>query len=600
MTSRLIDNFKKMQAMAEIDRLILSGSNVEDIVRHALLLAGEDSARTCYVYLKEDGDEAAHGQLYEIVENVLNRKDLVLPMSAEDKSATSLLNALSRSIGRKCGEAFEIRVDSAKAGLLFVAEEALLAEAHRKTLSELADRISVAVTNSQRADTLYRQANYDALTGLINRQAFSDRLADRLESAIRGGDRGGLLFLDLDRFKQVNDTQGHLVGDELLREVADRLSRTLRSVDTVARLGGDEFAVIVSEFESDTELTVLCRRIISAINKPIITGNISHEVDVSIGVSIFPNDGQDTATLLMKADVAMYKAKEVSGSAFAFFDQSLNEATEKRALIEGRLRDALSSNKLRLHFQPKLNLKTGCVDSVEGLMRWEGEESEVYSPVDFVPVAEDTGLIHQFTEILVTDAAECLRVSHAEGFDIQRIAVNISTRQFAFEGFADSFLDAISRSSADAREFEIEVTESLFIDDAHRVSEELGKLKAAGIHIALDDFGTGFSSLNMLRSLPLDTLKIDRSFITQFTNSTEARTLVQKIVEIAKALNLSVVAEGVEEQAQVELLRSFGCDYIQGFVLSPALSVPDLVSYLKSHAELSAVRSARVLPLNFS
>ncbi|MCZ6642008.1 MAG: EAL domain-containing protein, partial [Gammaproteobacteria bacterium] len=290
-------------------------------------------------------------------------------------------------------------------------------------------------------------------------------------------------------------------------------------------------------------------------------------------------------SLLMKADVAMYKAKEKKGSTFTFFDQSLNDATEQRARIESRLRKAISEEILQVYFQPKLHLQSGQIHHVEGLLRWPEANGNFVPPNEFIPVAEDTGLVHTFTNVLVSESARCITEVRRSGLRLDRVAINISTQQFIREKFADEFLDAVARTSIKTEDMEIEITESLFIENAEHVTRQLRKLQSAGVHIALDDFGTGFSSLNMLRSLPLNTVKIDRSFVTPMMTSRQARGLAEKIIEIAATLELEVVAEGVEQDAEMDLLRRFGCDYIQGFLLTQALPIDQLVIFLEQHRE---------------
>lgn len=594
MTARLGSSFRMMKALSKIDRLILSGSSVEDVTRHALTLARENCLSRCYVYLWDN--TPSHGRLYEADGDSLTRKDLVLAPTEGDAAAIAL--ELGGQLRQRVSETFEISRDGDACGVLFAAgnmNDGGLSDIERRTLSELADRMSVAATNADQARELYRQANYDSLTGLINRQAFTDRLKNRVEMALRQDVRGALLFIDLDRFKQVNDTEGHLTGDELLRVVAKRLEAALRSTDIVARLGGDEFAVIFPEFSSEAELTLLCERLISAVSHPIMVDRINHSVDVSVGVSIFPDDGVDSGGLLMKADVAMYKAKEHKGSAFAFFDQSLNEATEQRVKIESSLRHAIEHDELQLYFQPKLHLATGRIEQVEGLLRWPRGDDFELAPTQFIPVAEDTGLIHQFTGLLVEQSAACLELSRDRKLGIQRVAINISSQQFGRDAFADSLLEHLARVGLKTSEIELELTESILVENVELVSDELRKLRSAGVHIALDDFGTGYSSLNMLRTLPLDTLKIDRSFITPLETSLEARNVAQKIVEIARALNLEVVAEGVQTMNEVRLLRTLGCDYVQGFVLSEALPLDKLDSFITARNKARANR--KVVPL---
>ena len=580
MTRRLGRSFEKMNGLASMDRLILEGGEIDEVVELALELASSYYARPCYAYLWKEHHK--QGQLFELVEGQLRMVSLCLLAPAGiDRNDVEHREALAAVLDVDFGRGSAVRVDGSITGELLLVRDGSESGGDFSTLDELADRIAVALTNLARAQSLYRQANYDTLTGLVNRQAFSDRVAEAVRRAERDGHRGGILFLDLDRFKQINDTEGHLTGDELLRQIAGRLERQVRGTDTVARLGGDEFAIIASESETDGMLTGLCRRLIESVNKPVEIDGRSHEVDVSVGVSMFPDDGSDVGTLLMKADVAMYEAKSQSGSTYSFFDSSLNHQNEQRVRVESGLRQALTDGTLQLHYQPKLELSTMEVRGLEGLMRWnEGRELR-YSPSEFIPVAEDTGLIHRFTELLLSEAAGCIARCESAGVEPGRIGVNISSRQFVRQGFARQFLTLLESFELRPEQIEIEITESLFIQDEERIKDELAIFNAADVHIALDDFGTGYSSLNMLRSLPLNTVKIDRSFIAPLRESAGARKVAEKIIEMVSALELSVVAEGVEHWQEVSLLERLGCDFIQGYVLEKPLPLEDIVSYLK-------------------
>ncbi len=580
MTRRLGRSFEKMNSLANMDRLILEGGELDEVVELALSLSGSYYRRRCYAYLWKVHPK--QGRLFELVDGELHKTTLgLLSLPGCDRNEVDHREALSEVLGVRFGRGSMVRVDGEPSGELLLVQDGTEERGDFATLDELADRISVALTNLARARSLYRQANYDALTGLVNRQAFTDRVAEAVRRAQRDKHRGGILFLDLDRFKQINDTEGHLAGDELLRQIAARLESQVRGTDTVARLGGDEFAIIASESETDGRLTSLCNRLIESVNEPVEIDGRRHEVDVSVGVSVFPDDGVDVGTLLMKADVAMYEAKSQSGSSYSFFDSSLNELNEQRVRVENGLRQALTDGSLILHYQPKLELSTMEIRGLEGLLRWYEDGRMKYGPAEFIPVAEDTGLIHRFTELLMSEVSECCVRCDKAGVDPGRIAVNISARQFVRQGFARQFLTLLESFDLQPAQVEIEITESLFIQDADKVRAELAVFHAAGVHIALDDFGTGYSSLNMLRSLPLDTVKIDRSFVVPLMESAEARKVAEKIIEMVSALELSVVAEGVEHWQEVSLLERLGCDYIQGYVIEKPMALEELVSYLK-------------------
>jgi diguanylate cyclase (GGDEF)-like protein len=455
-----------------------------------------------------------------------------------------------------------------------------------EALTEIADRLSVAVTLYFRAQELFRQANYDGLTGLLNRESFRDHLEQAIRISARDETRGALLYLDLDRFKQVNDTEGHHAGDELLRTVAERVRKVLRAADDAARLGGDEFAVLMSRVTEPTDIEAVCRRLVQEIGQPVEIGGSSVVVEVSIGVVVFPDDGHDAASLMRKADVAMYKAKELSGSAFTFFDEAMNRDTEHRARVESRTREGLAKRQLGLQFQPKIRVSDGMVIGAEGLMRWP--QAPDLHPGIYVPALEQTGLIHELTSLLVEDAHECLERCRRRGFALERIGINISPRQFQREGFCEEFLAAIDRVGARHSDFEIEVTESVLMHDVRSVIRDLETLRGAGITVALDDFGTGYSSLNMLRELPLDVVKIDRSFVAPVAESSQAKDLLGRIVEIIRSLNLQSVAEGVETEREMQILTAKQCDAVQGFLFSPALTVDDLLAFLEQRAARSA------------
>ncbi|MFP6814725.1 MAG: diguanylate cyclase, partial [Pseudomonadales bacterium] len=281
----------------------------------------------------------------------------------------------------------------------------LLTTSESKRLTDLADRLSVAITNIKRSDSLYQQAHFDALTGLINRHAFEGRLRDSISRSWRG-EQGAVLFVDLDGFKKVNDTEGHKAGDRLLVLISDRLRETLRKVDSIARLGGDEFGVIIPGCDDEKSVSALCERIIATVAKPIVVDRIEHAVGASIGVALFPHDGQSVEDVVMKADSAMYRAKELGGAKFAFFDDTLNEANRHRVFVESRLRSAIKRSELEVHFQPKLALQENTVTSGEALLRWTDDELGVASPSIFVPIAEETNLNHEFTWVLVERTAD--------------------------------------------------------------------------------------------------------------------------------------------------------------------------------------------------
>lgn len=583
MAGQLGASFATMRTLSNMDRMALSGAKVEDLVHHALLLMRylEFSHGSVWLWDLQAGTSDAF-RLDDDGTVVVE----AAPLPAGQLSLEAVLAAADHA-GRPFAEnAHALRREGVLTGVLGCQGSFADAGSH-DVLAELGDRISIGLTLHSRANALYRQAHYDSLTGLLNREAFRDRV-DYASGAIRrDGGRGALLCLDLDRFKQINDTEGHHVGDRLLALIGERLSQVVRSTDAAARMGGDEFAVLVPQIDETADIDGLCGRLIRAVNEPLEVDGGVHVIDVSVGVAVLPDDGDEVDELLRKADVAMYQAKEQSGSTFTFFDAVMNRETERRASIEGRLRQALRERELCLYFQPKIRTGDATVVGVEGLLRWPSAPD--MSPADFIPVAEHTGLIHEFTDVLIEDSKVCLEQCRDQGFPIGRVAINVSPRQFQRPGFAGYFLERLRVHGADPVAFEIEVTESVFMKDPQAVARELEALRAAGITIALDDFGTGYSSLNVLRELPLDVIKIDRSFVAPISGSPEARDLIGRIIDIIRSLNLEAVAEGVETDLEMEVLSARHCHVVQGYLFSPAVPVADLIGFLQAHAATLAL-----------
>lgn len=580
MTRRLRESFATMEALSEIDGVALRGGEPPEIGEKALLLLRTLGFRDARLWLWR-GSEGYCGRLD--ADGRLTMRAAPAPASSVDSDAEALALYRERH-GEAVHDARAIYREGMLVGLLMTGpgDPVDLGD----VLTEVADRLSVGVTLYFRAQELFRQANFDGLTGLLNRESFREHLEQAIRMGARDGDRGALLYLDLDRFKQINDTEGHHAGDELLRAVAKRVRKVLRAADEAARLGGDEFAVLMSRVTEPTDIEAVCRRLVQEIGQPVEVGGSSVVVEVSIGVVVFPDDGSDAANLMRKADVAMYKAKEISGSAFTFFDEAMNRDTEHRARVESRAREGLARRDLGLYFQPKIRVSDGMVIGAEGLMRWPAAPD--LHPGIYVPVLEQTGLIHELTSLLVEDAHECLERCRRRGFALERIGINISPRQFQREGFCEEFLAAIDRVGAKHSDFEIEVTESVLMHDVQSVMRDLESLRSEGVTVALDDFGTGYSSLNMLRDLPLDVIKIDRSFVAPIAESARARDLLGRIIDIIRSLELKSVAEGVETEREMQILTAKHCDAVQGFLFSPALSVDDFLTFLEQRAARSA------------
>ncbi len=581
MTQHLEASVRSSQSVADIDRLILSSADLDTVLRKVLITARMSTVEISLL-LRRDMSSSRLAK-YRLEKRSLIEEPIELVEITGDmlKDADGYRQIARRVCGEDIRTCLPIAADGAISGVLVASARRALETSESKQLADLADRLSVACTNIRRSETLYQKAHFDDLTGLINRHAFEDRLRDQISRASRG-EQGALLFIDLDSFKKVNDTEGHKAGDRLLVEIAERLKRSLREVDTIARLGGDEFAVIVPGCESEKAVSQLCERLIKAIVKPVVVDRMEHTVGASIGVAMFPDDGESVEELIMKADSAMYRAKETGRARFAFFDDTLNEANRHRVLVESRLRGAIKRDELRLHFQPKLRLADQGITSAEALLRWTDDKLGTVSPEVFVPIAEETNLVHEFSAIQINHAADVIAAADAAGVTLDHIAINASTKQLMSDGFAMTLLSHLDRRSLPHALIEVEVTESVFAQDTTIAVRELEILRTAGIRIALDDFGTGFSSLNMLRELPLDVVKIDRSFITELESSDQARVLVQHLISIAATLGKEVVAEGVETEVQLKHLRDANCHYVQGFLVSEAKPADEFVALVSS------------------
>jgi diguanylate cyclase (GGDEF)-like protein len=420
-------------------------------------------------------------------------------------------------------------------------------------------------------NTLEHQANYDALTGLPNRNLLADRLGQVLIHDQRAGIRAGVLLLDLDRFKTVNDSLGHTPGDELLREVAKRLVTCVRAGDTVSRLGGDEFVIVLAQLGSGEDAALVARKVLDTLRRPLMLAGHEISMTASVGISLFPQDGTTADDLLRHADVAMYRAKEQGGGSFAFFTQEMNQRAVERLEIESGLRRALAGGELELHYQPIVAVNGNRVLGAEALVRWRHPAEGLIPPDRFIPVAEESGLIIPLGE-WVLDAA-CTRASawREGGFRGMSVAVNLSAKQFRDPELAVRVAETLRRTGCEPSQLVLEITESTIMENPEKALAAMHQLRGLGIRLAIDDFGTGYSSLSALKGFPIQELKIDRSFVRDAPGDADDRAIVAAIVAMAKQLGLRLVAEGVETPEQLALLESLGCDRYQGYLYGKPL-----------------------------
>ncbi|MBE0548618.1 MAG: EAL domain-containing protein [Rubrivivax sp.] len=458
--------------------------------------------------------------------------------------------------------------------------------------------------NADRVQTQERLAflaNFDSLTGLPNRTLFRDRLAQAMGRAQRSGRPLALMFLDLDRFKVINDSLGHEAGDRLLQHVAQTLTHSLRGADSVARLvdaepitlsrlGGDEFTVIAEGLGGVEDAMLVARRLLDALNTPVLLGGEEVVVSASIGISMYPTDDVDLDTLVRHTDMAMYRSKSLGRSTYSFFSDDLNAAVAARLSLEVALRHAMERNEFLLHFQPKVCLRTGTVTGVEALLRWQRPDLGLVPPDRFISVLEDTGMILPVGAWVIRAACAQLGEWDRMGLPPLRMAVNLSARQFRHQFLASMVEDTLRENCIVPGRLEIELTESLLMEDNETNRSMLASFSRMGVRMAIDDFGTGHSSLSYLKRFNIDTLKIDRSFVKSLPDSSEDLAISTAIIAMARSMQMSVVAEGVETEPQAQILRELGCDEMQGYLLSRPLPPADLVAWLHKRLRLDGAR----------
>ena len=417
-------------------------------------------------------------------------------------------------------------------------------------------------------ERLHYMAHHDALTKLPNRNLFMDRLRQATARARWHKRLIAVMFLDLDRFKTINDTLGHSVGDQLLVQLTQRLSSGVRAGDTIARFGGDEFAILLDDIASEKDISQLAKKILDTMITSFVIEGHDLFMTASIGVSIFPNDGEDAETLLRNADVAMYRAKDLGRNNYQFYSNEMSARAFERLTLENSLRHALKRMEFSLLYQPQMEIKSRRIVGVEALLRWQHPELGQILPSDFVPLLEETGLIDQVGEWVLHNALKQTALWHDAGYDFLKISINLSGRQFNKPEFLASLQSIVQDTGLDPTRIELELTESMLMRNASKTISALNTLHQFGISIAVDDFGTGYSSLNYLRRFPISTLKIDRSFIRDVIEDSDDRAITTAIIVMAQSLNLIVIAEGVETEAQTIFLQSLDCHQIQGNVCS--------------------------------
>ncbi|MBF0345756.1 MAG: GGDEF domain-containing protein [Nitrospirae bacterium] len=443
------------------------------------------------------------------------------------------------------------------------------------------DTLASIIERKKADEKLEYMANYDALTGVPNRTLLFDRLAQSIYQSKRYNDRTAVIYIDLDKFKPINDKYGHDAGDVVLKKTTNRLRRCIRDTDTLSRLGGDEFTIVARGFKSLNDLTELCNRMVAEVCKPIEHKGHVFSVNASIGVSIYPEDGGDAMLLLKKADTAMYSAKMSSGSKFLFYKDSMDKNLSERDKLEEDIRHAISTNQFVLHYQPQIDLTTNKITGVEALIRWNHPIFGMIYPDKFIPLAEEVGLIIDIGKWVLKTACEQNILWHEEGLPLLNMAVNVASNEFQQHDFVDNVIHILSDTQMNPIYLELEITERISIHDIETTITVLSKLNNAGVKVSLDDFGTGYSSLSYLKRLPFNKIKIDKSFVMDIQHNQDALIIAKTIIDMSHNLKKVVIAEGIETAEQLEMLKSLNCDEGQGYLFSKAVSAEDFMRFAK-------------------
>src|SRR5688572_7226082 len=470
---------------------------------------------------------------------------------------------------------------------VYLAMQLMLARYHRLLREQERERAA-------QEERIRYQAYHDSLTGLPNRASFAEHLDEAMRRAKRAGWPLALLFLDLDNFKRVNDSLGHDAGDRLLRVAAERIRRAVREADMLFRMGGDEFTVLLEDVRGPEEAAMVATSVLVTIAEPLQIQHHEIAVTSSVGSALYPRDDVVGERLLKAADTAMYRAKELGRNRYAFFAREMNERVETQMMVEAALRRALKNEEFVLYFQPRVSAATGRATGAEALLRWKHPEWGLVEPARFVPLLEETGLIVPVGAWVLAEACRAARAWQSAGLPPLRVSVNLSSRQFRSEALCDAVSEALRSSGLAPQLLELELTESLLIDNVEHAMGVMGQLKAIGTVISIDDFGTGYSSLGYLKRFPIDSLKIDRSFVRDIATSPKDAAIVKAISALARSLGIGLIAEGVEEPWQVEFLRGRYCTELQGFFFSRPLPEEALVEALRRSYPLTLGRRAAV------
>jgi len=602
MAVRIDKQFHTLSTMADIDQLILSTLKIEDIIKivltriHEIIPFDYISMTVINRNHNNSGHTYTRNDLFREKINLEVLEITLLEYQALLVNQNYLLIANQENLPGYLSSLQKLGALSFLILPIVLKEEvsAMICLGYRKVLTlteedillarDVTNRVAVALSNASWEEQLYYMAHYDALTGLPNRLLLKDRLQQALARAERQKSFVAVLFIDLDRFKYINDSLGHTAGDLLLCQVAQRLNRNLRSEDTISRLGGDEFVIVISHYDNIQEslsvTTTIAKKIIADLSTPFDINDREIYSTASIGIACYPTDGQTTNELIKNADSAMYHAKSIGKNNYQFYSKILNAAALERLDMENSLRHALGRCEFELYYQPKIDARSRQICGAEALLRWNHPQKGRVSPAQFIPLCEEIGLIISIGEWVIHTACMQAKSWQDQGFPALRIAVNLSPLQFRQTNLVKQVKDALDAIGLSSSKLELEITESAAMEDIDKAIATMGILKGMGLHLSIDDFGTGYSSLSYLKRFPIHALKIDQSFIRNLNTSFEDAAIVKSIITLAHSLKLSVVAEGVETREQFDYLYNHECDEIQGYLFSPPVSADEFTKLL--------------------
>jgi len=605
MSEKLGRQFSALKTLSEIDRLILSAPDTDDIVRAVLERVADMAPADSAGVMLLDHDNPALARTYSrslrtdantsITRQQIQKHDRELMEKSRDgfwiPLAGSAQGHLAPFLPEGIRTAFvqPILWRNAVCGALSLGFRVApaLNEEGRKQIGELADRLTVAMSSAWRDEQLYQQAHYDSLTGLPNRLVLMDRLTQGIARCHRESGSLALLFVDLDHFKNVNDTQGHASGDRVLKEAAGRISRCVRDTDTVSRHGGDEFTVILGQVHRPRDAGRVAEDIVRSLSEVFVVDGQSSFLSASVGIAVYPQDGDSAEVLIKNADTAMYRAKSGGRARSVYFKESMNVEAVERVTLDRELREAIGRDELELHYQPQLDLRSGEIICAEALMRWRHPRLGVVPPGRFIPIAEEFGYIEQMGRWLLHEACMQMKAWRTDGLRVSRLAVNISAIQFRKHDLVEFIKECTRLAGIGPECLDLEITESVLMDRGSDVERMLRDLAAMGVSISLDDFGTGFSSLAYLKRFPFRKVKIDRGFVDGLGRDSDSEAIVAAIVAMSHALGKEVVAEGTETAEQISILHRLGCDAVQGYHISRPLPAAEFSAFVKAREKTS-------------